>query len=47
MWLLSDQAERLTSQAASLGTGELTRAAEVIAAGLTDMPRSHRTAAVS
>ena len=41
-----DQAERLTSQAASLGAGELTRAAEVIAAGLTDMrgttaPRLH------
>ena len=42
----SDQAERLTSQAASLGAGELTRAAEVIASGLTDMrgttaPRLH------
>ena len=41
-----DQAERLTSQAASLGAGELTRAAEVIASGLTDMrgttaPRLH------
>jgi DNA polymerase III subunit gamma/tau len=41
-----DQAERLKSQAASLGAGELTRAAEVIAAGLTDMrgttaPRLH------
>jgi DNA polymerase III subunit gamma/tau len=41
-----DQAERLSSQAASLGAGELTRAAEVIAAGLTDMrgttaPRLH------
>jgi DNA polymerase-3 subunit gamma/tau len=41
-----DQAERLTSQAASLGAGELTRAAEVIAMGLTDMrgttaPRLH------
>ena len=41
-----DQAERLTSQAASLGAGELTRAAEVIATGLTDMrgttaPRLH------
>jgi DNA polymerase-3 subunit gamma/tau len=41
-----DQAERLTSQAASLGAGELTRAAEVIAAGLTEMrgttaPRLH------
>ena len=41
-----DQAERLSSQAASLGPGELTRAAEVIAAGLTDMrgttaPRLH------
>ena len=41
-----DQAERLTSQAASLGLGELTRAAEVIAAGLTEMrgttaPRLH------
>jgi DNA polymerase-3 subunit gamma/tau len=42
----ADQAERLSSQAASLGAGELTRAAEVIAAGLTDMrgttaPRLH------
>ena len=41
-----DQAERLASQAALLGAGELTRAAEVIAAGLTDMrgttaPRLH------
>jgi DNA polymerase-3 subunit gamma/tau len=41
-----DQAERLISQTASLGAGELTRAAEVIAAGLTDMrgttaPRLH------
>jgi DNA polymerase-3 subunit gamma/tau len=41
-----DQAERLISQAALLGPGELTRAAEVIAAGLTDMrgttaPRLH------
>jgi DNA polymerase III subunit gamma/tau len=41
-----DQAERLSSQAAALGPGELTRAAEVIAAGLTDMrgttaPRLH------
>jgi DNA polymerase III subunit gamma/tau len=41
-----DQAERLASQAASLGPGELTRAAEVIATGLTDMrgttaPRLH------
>jgi DNA polymerase-3 subunit gamma/tau len=41
-----DQAERLKSQAASLGAGELTRAAEVIAAGLTEMrgttaPRLH------
>ncbi len=42
----ADQAERLSSQAASLGAGELTRAAEVIALGLTDMrgttaPRLH------
>jgi DNA polymerase-3 subunit gamma/tau len=42
----ADQAERLTSQAAALGAGELTRAAEVIALGLTDMrgttaPRLH------
>ena len=42
----ADQAERLSSQAAALGPGELTRAAEVIAAGLTDMrgttaPRLH------
>jgi DNA polymerase III subunit gamma/tau len=41
-----DQGERLISQAALLGAGELTRAAEVIAAGLTDMrgttaPRLH------
>ncbi|HEY5821483.1 MAG TPA: DNA polymerase III subunit gamma and tau [Propionibacteriaceae bacterium] len=41
-----DQAERLSNQAASLGAGELTRAAEVIATGLTDMrgttaPRLH------
>ena len=41
-----DQAERLASQAAALGAGELTRAAEVIATGLTDMrgttaPRLH------
>jgi DNA polymerase-3 subunit gamma/tau len=41
-----DQAERLSSQAAALGAGELTRAAEVIAVGLTDMrgttaPRLH------
>ncbi|HZA05847.1 MAG TPA: DNA polymerase III subunit gamma and tau [Propionibacteriaceae bacterium] len=41
-----DQAERLSSQAASLGAGELTRAAEVIAVGLTEMrgttaPRLH------
>src|SRR6185312_7978670 len=41
-----DQAERLSSQAASLGAGELTRAAEVIAEGLTEMrgttaPRLH------
>jgi len=42
----ADQAERLTTQAAALGAGELTRAAEVIALGLTDMrgttaPRLH------
>ena len=42
----ADQAERLSSQAAALGPGELTRAAEVIAVGLTDMrgttaPRLH------
>jgi len=42
----ADQAERLATQAAGLGPGELTRAAEVIAAGLTDMrgttaPRLH------
>jgi DNA polymerase III subunit gamma/tau len=41
-----DQAERLITQTALLGAGELTRAAEVIAAGLTDMrgttaPRLH------
>lgn len=41
-----DQAERLISQAAALGRGELTRAAEVMATGLTDMrgttaPRLH------
>jgi DNA polymerase-3 subunit gamma/tau len=41
-----DQAERLSSQAAALGPGELTRAAEVIATGLTEMrgttaPRLH------
>jgi DNA polymerase III subunit gamma/tau len=41
-----DQAERLSSQAAALGAGELTRAAEVIATGLTEMrgttaPRLH------
>jgi DNA polymerase III subunit gamma/tau len=41
-----DQAERLSSQAASLGAGELTRAAELIATGLTEMrgttaPRLH------
>nr|WP_232549193.1 DNA polymerase III subunit gamma and tau [Propioniciclava soli] len=41
-----DQAERLTTQAAGMGAGELTRAAEVIAQGLTDMrgttaPRLH------
>jgi DNA polymerase III subunit gamma/tau len=42
----ADQAERLSSQAAALGPGELTRAAEVIATGLTEMrgttaPRLH------
>ncbi len=42
----ADQAERLQTQAAGMGPGELTRAAEVIAAGLTDMrgttaPRLH------
>ncbi len=42
----ADQGERLQSQAAALGTGELTRAAEVIATGLTEMrgttaPRLH------
>ena len=41
-----DQAERLASQANALGSGELTRAAEVIAQGLTEMrgttaPRLH------
>ncbi|CAI9402061.1 DNA polymerase III subunit gamma and tau [Aestuariimicrobium sp. T2.26MG-19.2B] len=41
-----DQADRLTVQAQGLGAGELTRAAEVIAQGLTDMrgttaPRLH------
>jgi len=41
-----DQAERLTTQASGMGSGELTRAAEVIAQGLTDMrgttaPRLH------
>ncbi|RRD47215.1 DNA polymerase III subunit gamma and tau [Tessaracoccus sp. OH4464_COT-324] len=41
-----DQAERLKTQAAGLGAGELTRAAEVIAVGLTEMrgttaPRLH------
>jgi DNA polymerase-3 subunit gamma/tau len=41
-----DQADRLSTQAASLGPGELARAAEVISAGLTDMrgttaPRLH------
>jgi len=41
-----DQADRLANQAASLGLGELTRAAEVMAQGLTDMrgttaPRLH------
>src|SRR4051794_24106203 len=33
----ADQAERLSTQAAGLGSGELTRAAEVIAQGLTEM----------
>ena len=42
----ADQAERLKAQAAALGAGELTRAAEVIAVGLTQMrgttaPRLH------
>ena len=42
----SDQAERLQTQAAGMGAGELARAAEVIATGLTDMrgttaPRLH------
>ena len=41
-----DQGERLSSQAAALGPGELTRAAEVLAVGLTEMrgttaPRLH------
>ncbi len=41
-----DQGERLTAQATALGPGELTRAAEVIAVGLTEMrgttaPRLH------
>ncbi len=41
-----DQADRLSTQAASLGPGELARAAEVISTGLTDMrgttaPRLH------
>ncbi len=41
-----DQAQRLSVQAAGLGAGELTRAAEVLAQGLTDMrgttaPRLH------
>ncbi|HEY3549373.1 MAG TPA: DNA polymerase III subunit gamma and tau, partial [Propionicimonas sp.] len=41
-----DQADRLTMQASALGPGELTRAAEVIAVGLTEMrgttaPRLH------
>lgn len=41
-----DQAERLAAQASALGAGELTRAAEVIAVGLTEMrgttaPRLH------
>lgn len=41
-----DQAERLGAQAAKLGAGELTRAGEVLAAGLTEMrgttaPRLH------
>ena len=42
----ADQAERLRGQATALGAGELTRAAEVIAVGLTEMrgttaPRLH------
>ncbi len=42
----ADQAERLQGQASTLGPGELTRAAEVIASGLTEMrgttaPRLH------
>ncbi len=41
-----DQAQRLATQVAGMGAGELTRAAEVVAAGLTDMrgttaPRLH------
>jgi DNA polymerase-3 subunit gamma/tau len=41
-----DQAERLATQASAMGAGELTRAAEVIAVGLTEMrgttaPRLH------
>jgi DNA polymerase-3 subunit gamma/tau len=41
-----DQAERLSAQASAMGPGELTRAAEVIAVGLTEMrgttaPRLH------
>ena len=41
-----DQAQRLTTQVAGMGNGELTRAAEVIATGLTEMrgttaPRLH------
>ncbi len=42
----TDQAQRLATQVAGMGRGELTRAAEVIASGLTDMrgttaPRLH------
>ncbi|NHB85397.1 hypothetical protein G7085_14325 [Tessaracoccus sp. HDW20] len=42
----ADQAQRLQTQVAGMGTGELTRAAEVIATGLTEMrgttaPRLH------
>ena len=42
----ADQAERLAAQASALGPGELTRAAEVLAVGLTEMrgttaPRLH------
>ncbi|WP_407703308.1 DNA polymerase III subunit gamma and tau [Tessaracoccus antarcticus] len=42
----TDQAQRLATQVAGMGNGELTRAAEVIATGLTDMrgttaPRLH------